>query len=56
MRDVLDVQESLHLLLYLERCNQVRTVSRSMAERDVIKVEVMENLKHGSRMHKINDN
>jgi len=34
----------------------VRTVSRSMSERDVIKVEAMEKLKHGSRVHGLNDN
>ena len=34
----------------------VRTVSRSMSERDVIKIESFEKLKHGSRVHGLNDN
>ena len=34
----------------------VRTVSRSMSERDVIKIEALEKLKHGSRVHGLNDN
>lgn len=34
----------------------VRTVSRSMSERDVIKVEAVEKVKHGSRVHGLNDN
>ena len=34
----------------------VRTVSRSMSERDVIKIEGVEKLKHGSRVHGLNDN
>ena len=34
----------------------VRTVSRSMSERDVIKIEGIEKLKHGSRVHGLNDN
>ena len=34
----------------------VRTVSRSMSERDVIKVEAVEKLKHGSRVHGLNGN
>lgn len=34
----------------------VRTVSRSMSERDVIKIECLEKLKHGSRVHGLNDN
>lgn len=34
----------------------VRTVSRSMSERDVIKIEAIEKLKHGSKVHGLNDN
>lgn len=34
----------------------VRTVSRSMSERDVINIEKVEKLKHGSRVHGLNDN
>lgn len=34
----------------------VRTVSRSMSERDVIKVEAREKQKYGSRVHGLNDN
>ncbi len=34
----------------------VRTVSRTMSERDVIKIEAVEKLKHGSRVHGLNDN
>lgn len=34
----------------------VRTVSRSISERDVIKIEGIEKLKHGSRVHGLNDN
>lgn len=34
----------------------VRTVSRSMSERDVIKIEAVEKQKHGSRVHGLNDN
>ena len=34
----------------------VRTVSRSMSERDVIKIEGLEKQKHGSRVHGLNDN
>lgn len=34
----------------------VRTVSRSMSERDVIKIEGVEKLKHGSRVHGLNGN
>ncbi len=34
----------------------VRTVSRSMSERDVIKIEGIEKIKHGSRVHGLNNN
>lgn len=34
----------------------VRTVSRSMSERDVIIIEGIEKIKHGSRVHGLNDN
>ena len=34
----------------------VWTVSRSMSERDFIKLEAMEKLKHGSQVHGLNDN
>lgn len=34
----------------------VRTISRSMSEHDVIKIESLEKLKHGSRVHGLNDN
>jgi len=34
----------------------VRTLSRSMSERDVIKIESIEKIKHGSKVHGLNDN
>lgn len=38
------------------RWSIVRTLSRSMSERDVIRIEATEKLKHGSRVHGLNDN
>lgn len=38
------------------RWSVVRTLSRSMSETDVIRIEVLEKLKHGSRAHGLNSN